>query len=800
MLRPSLDVMLRCGTAAVALALVTPMPAAAEAAHAAVPKQIGQVESGGIIREIRIEGSERIEPDTVKSYLTVAPGDPFDNEKLDKSLKALFGTGLFADVNLQRDGDALIVRVVENPIINRVAYEGNDRFDDKALNDEIRLKPRSVYTRTKVQADVKRILDLYRRSGRFAATVEPKVIQLPQNRVDLIFEVSEGKLTSIQSINFVGIKAFDADELLGIISTKESRFYRFFSSDDTYDPDRLTYDRELLRKFYLAKGYADFRVVSAVAELTPARDGFLITFTVEEGERYHVGKVGLNVGLKNLKPEDLQPLLIAKEGDFYNADDVEKSIDKLTTAVGDRGYAFVDIRPLVTRNKDERTVDLTFDIAEGPRVYVERIDINGNVTTLDRVIRRQFQLAEGDAFNTSKVKRSEQNLKNLGFFKKVEVTNVPGSAPDKTVINVDVQEQSTGMLSVGTGFSTQQGLLANVGIEQTNLLGRGQDLRISGTLSEFVQAADLSFTEPYFLNRPLAAGFDLFLTDNNNQRLQTFNLQSLGATARFGYDLSEDLHNTLRYTIREDRITDVQTNTSLFIQQEEASRTESVIGSTLFYDQRNDRLMPTAGYFASVDGSFAGLGASVRYLKGVLSGGYFYNLGSGFVVQAKQQFGAVVGINQDVFIGDRFFLGGDSLRGFANSGVGPRDLVTDEALGGNDYFSTTLEMSIPLGLPEELGITGRVFTDAGSLFGVNQQRPITERIATLNVAANGATVTTFSSITSTFIDNDDLRLSSGFGVSYKSPLGPISVDFAVPLLFEQFDQRQVVRVNFGTKF
>jgi len=777
-----LNVILGSGTAAVALLLFSSLGADAQDV---VPTS--HLEQGGTIREVRIEGSERIEPETVKSYLTVQPGDQFDNDKLDKSLKALFGTGLFADVNLKRDGDALIVRVVENPIINRVAYEGNERFDDKAINDEVHLKPRSVYTRTKVQLDVKRILDLYRRSGRFAATVEPKVVQLPQNRVDLIFEINEGKLTGIESINFVGNKAFDNGELQAIISTKESRWYRFFSSDDTYDPDRLTYDRELLRKYYLAKGYADFRVVSAVAELTPARDGFIITFALEEGERYHVGHVGLNVGLKNLTPDELQPLLTTKDGDWYNADEVEKSINVLTTAVGDRGYAFIDIRPLVTRNKDQHTVDLTYDIAEGPRVYVERIDINGNVSTLDRVIRRQFTVAEGDAFNTSKIKRSEQNLKNLGFFKKVEVTNVPGSAPDKTVVNVNVEEQSTGELSVGTGFSSTEGLLANVGIHQSNLLGRGQDLRINGTLSVFVKAVDLSFTEPYFLNRPLAAGFDIFQTQNNNQLLQTYNLYSLGATTRLGYDLYEDLHNTWRYTIREDRISNIASTASPFIVAEQASRTESVVGSTLYWDQRNDHVLPTGGYYASIDGSFAGLGADVRYLKGVLSGGYYYTFAPSWTLQAKAETGAVMGIGQDVFIGDRFYVGGDNLRGFAPSGVGPRDVKTDDALGGNDYYTASLTLTVPLGLPEELGVGGRLFVDAGSLFGVNQQRPLTQTV-------NGVTTT------DTFSDSDSLRLSTGVGVSWKSPLGPVKLDFGVPLLKEPFDQRQLINVNFGTKF
>ena len=741
----------------------------------AAAEQLAQVQQGGTIKEIRIEGSERIEPETVRSYLTVSPGDEFDNDKLDKSLKSLFQTGLFADVNLQREGDALIVRVVENPIINRVAYEGNDRFDDKALNDEVQLKPRSVYTRTKVQADVKRILDLYRHSGRFAATVEPKVIQLPQNRVDLVFEVSEGKLTSIRSINFIGAKVFGNDDLLSVVSTKESRWYRFFSTDDTYDPDRLTYDRELLRKFYLANGYADFRVVSAVAELTPDRSGFIITFALEEGERYHIGHVGLNVGLKNLKSEDLQPLLTTHEGDWYDADQVDKSVTALTNAVGDRGYAFVDVRPLITRNKDAHTIDLTYDIAEGPRVYVERIDIAGNVATLDKVIRREFTIAEGDAFNTSKVKRSEQNLKNLGFFKKVEVTNVPGSAPDKTLINVNVEEQSTGQLSVGTGFSTTEGLLVNATISQSNLLGTGEDLRLSGTLSEFVQLLQFSFTDPRFLDKPLAAGFDIFQTQNDEQQIQDYNLYQLGADIRLGFDVYEDLRDTVRYRVAQSRLTDIASSASIFIQDQAGSRTESAVGNTIVWDQRDNKIDPTGGYYVQLDESVAGLGGTVRYVKSIVSGGAYYQIAPKWVVANVTEVADVTGLGQGVAIGDRFFIGGDNLRGFATAGIGPRDSQTDDSLGGNRYITNSLTLSVPLGLPAELGVSGRVFADAGTLFGIDQTGP-------------------------TLIDNHGIRLATGFGISWKSPVGPVKIDFGVPVIKQPHDQTEVVHVNFGTRF
>ena len=362
---------------------------------------------GGTITNIRIEGIQRIEAETVRSYLVLQPGDQWDADRVDQSLKALYATGLFADVKLIRDGSTLVVKVVENPIINRIAFEGNSKLTDKDLNSEIQLRPRVVYTRTRVQNDVARILQLYRRHGRFAATVEPKVIQLSENRVDLVFEINEGPSTGVRSINFVGNTHFSDGTLRGIVDTKESRWYRFLSTSDTYDPDRLTYDRELLRKYYLAEGYADFRVVSAVAELTPDRDGFVITITVDEGERYHFGKVDVNIKLKDLPRDAVLPLLTVQSGDWYNGEAVEHSIAVLTDALGNRGYAFVEVKPEIIRNREDKTLDVVFDVQEGPQVYVDRIDINGNVRTLDKVIRREFRLVEGDAFNTSKMQRSQ---------------------------------------------------------------------------------------------------------------------------------------------------------------------------------------------------------------------------------------------------------------------------------------------------------------------------------------------------------------------------------------------------------
>jgi len=739
------------------------------------PAGAPQVPTGGTVADVRIDGTERIEPETVRSYLLIQPGDPFDADRIDQSLKALFATGLFADVTIKRDGNSLVVHIVENPIINRIAFEGNRKLNDNQLLAEVQLKPRVVFTRTKVQGDVKRVLDLYRRNGRFAATVDPKVIKLEQNRVDLVFEINEGATTGIKSINFVGSRTFSPSRLKEVIQTKESRWYRFFSNDDVYDPDRLTYDRELLRKFYLSQGFADFRVVSAVAELSPARDGFYITFTIEEGRRYKFGKIDISNQLKDIKAEDLRPFLTTRQGQRYNADQVDNSITKLTDALGNRGFAFVDIQPQVARHPENHTVDVTFNIKEGPRVYVERINIAGNVRTLDKVIRREFRLVEGDAFNAAKLRLSQQRIQNLGFFKKVDVTNEPGSTPDKAVINVAVEEQSTGEFSVGVGFSTTDGPLADISIRERNLLGRGQDLRLGFTIAQRVQQLDFSFTEPYFLDRNLSAGVDLFELTRDQQTESQFSQQSLGGSLRLGYQISEYLRQTLKYTLRKDNIFAVQTSASLFIQKEAGSRNTSSVGQVLIYDRRDSRTDPTEGYYVQLATDLAGLGGDVRYIRNVVTGGYFYPIAPQWVVSLLGEVGDIRGIGDTVRIEDRFFVGGDNLRGFATAGIGPRDTATGDALGGNQYYTGTVSLAFPLGLPQEIGLTGRVFTDIGSLFHSDDSGP-------------------------TVVDSSSLRVSTGTGVSWASPLGPIRLDLAFPIVKQSFDKRELFRVSFGTRF
>ncbi len=729
------------------------------------------------ITEIRVIGTNRIDPSTVNSYVQIQPGDTYDAARIDASLKSLFNTGLFADVTLRREGSTLIIQVVENPIINRIAFEGNRRLNDEALEAEVSLRPRVVYTRTKVQNDVKRLLDIYRRSGRFGATVVPKVIQLPENRVDLVFEVDEGPSTGIRAINFIGNSQFSDGTLRDVIQTDESAFYRFLTSDDTYDPDRLSFDRELLRRFYLSEGYADFRVVSAIAELTEDREDFVITFTLEEGPEYTFGKVGVTSRMRDVDASELEALIVGQAGEQYNADEVEETVQALTADLGARGFAFVDVRPRVNRDREQRTLDVSYEISEGPRVFVERIDITGNVRTLDKVIRREFTLVEGDAFNTAKIRATRQRLNNLGFFSRVDITNEPGEAPDRTVINVAVEEQSTGELSIGAGFSSNAGPLGDVSIRERNLLGRGQDLRLGLSVGTEQQRIDLSFTEPYFLDRNLAVGGDVFIRTTDLSDESSFEEDEQGFAIRAGYQLDPNLRHSVRYELSRQKIDDVEETASEVVKAQEGSIVTSSISNDFFFDRLNRRFNPTDGYFASWNVRVAGLGGSQQFMRNQVSTGFYTPLfDTSVIASLTGEAGHVFTFDDDqVRLTERFYLGGSSLRGFENAGIGPRDLSTDDAIGGRQFYAGTAEVTFPLGLPEEFDIKGSVFSDFGSVWNIDDPFP-------------------------NLVDDNSTRASVGVGLGWVSPFGPLRVDFASAILKEDYDKTQTFSFNFGTRF
>ena len=730
----------------------------------------------GVIRDILVEGNQRVETETVESYLRVRRGDPFDPALLDESLRSLFATGLFDDVSLERRGDVLVVRVVENPIINRVAFEGNRRISDEELEAEVRLRPRTVFSRAAVQSAVERILELYRRNGRYAATVEPKIIELDQNRVDLVFEIQEGPLTKVCGITFIGNTHYSDSTLRGTIRTVESAWYRFFTSDDTYDPDRVEFDKELLRRFYQARGYAEFKVLSAVAELTPDGRCFYITFTLEEGPQYRFGKIAIDSRLRDLEPEQLQSFVTTEEGAIYDADAIENTVQALTDEVGKLGYAFARIEPIQNIDRDNLTVDVTYRIDQGPRVYVERIDIKGNVRTLDSVIRREFRLAEGDPFNTVLLRRSIQRIRNLDFFEKVDVRTRQGSAPDRIIIEVDVAEKSTGSLSFGAGYSTADGPLADVRLSEDNLLGRGQALLLSFTVAARRQRIEFSFTEPYFLDRDLAAGIDLAHTQSDFQSESSFDETVTRGRLRASYELTEYLRHSVRYTIKNSDIHNVDEDASEFIQDEEGERLTSAIGQTFTYDRRDTRFLPSEGYVIRLDQDIAGLFGDNKYVRHELKGDFYYSIVPDVVLNLGGAAGFVFGFaGEDVHLSDRFFLGGSSLRGFAAAGVGPRDTDTDDALGGNLYYKGTVEVRFPLGLPKELRMFGRAFVDAGTLTEIDVSGPQLE-------------------------DSGSIRVSAGIGLSWLSPLGPLAIDLAQALVKEDEDDTETFRLSFGTRF
>lgn len=730
---------------------------------------------GQVIQRVAVEGTQRIDPETIGSYLKLGVGDRFDRAKMDESLKALFATGLFRDVTVRQEGSTLLVRVVENPIINRIAFEGNRKVNSNDLAQNIALRPRSVYTRARVQAAVTRLLGLYRTQGRFGATITPKVIQRPQNRVDLVFEINEGEVTGIRRISFIGNKAFSDSQLRGVVQTRESAWWRFFGSRDVYDPQRLNFDKELLRRFYLSRGYAEFRVISAVAELTPDRKNFFITFTVFEGPVYKFGTPKIVTQLKGTQAKQFESALNFKNGDRFNADKVEAIVNRMTDIAGTLGYAFVQVRPQTQVDSKSRTVNLTFQIREGPRVFVERIEIVGNRRTRDEVVRREMLISEGDAFNTAKIRLSKRRLDNLGFFSKVTITNRPGSAPDKTIVNVVVVEKATGELTIGAGFSTQEGVLGTFGIRERNFMGRGQDIALSFLISQRSTGLDLKFTEPYFLGRNLSLGVDLFRRTRSFEDESGFDVRDTGFRIRFGYRITERISQQLRYELRNNTVNNISSSASPFIQAEEGTNTTSAIGQTVSIDTRDNRFDPTLGYVASFSSDFAGVGGSERWIKLIGRAAYYYSVVPGWVISFSGEVGLIEGIGKEVPLGERFFLGGNSFRGFRFGGVGPRDLTTDDGLGGTKYYVLTAELSFPTPLPKEIGLRARIWTDIGA----NWDSP-----------AKGPTV----------FDSAAPRVSVGVGFSWRSPLGPVRFDLGFPIIKKGPDERQIFNFTFGTRF
>ncbi|MFN8930274.1 MAG: outer membrane protein assembly factor BamA [Alphaproteobacteria bacterium] len=728
------------------------------------------------VTSIQIDGNQRIETSAIETYLALDPGANVSPYELDLALKRLYDTGFFSDVTVARDGGIIRVKVVENPSVNRVVFEGNDHIKTEDLEKEITLKARSIYSRTRVQQDLKRLLDVYRRNGRYSAEITPKIIALEQNRIDLVYEITEGPSAAIQKVTFIGNEAFSSSTLENVITSEASVWYKFLSSNDKYDPDRLQFDQEQLRRFYFANGFADFKVTSAIAELSPNRDAFFVTFTVEEGKVYNFGKVNIETALDPKRTGKLKALLTTRQGQLYNATEIETSIDALVARLGDKGFAFVNVDPETVRNKGKNpTIDLTYKISEGPRVYVDRINIYGNLGTLDEVIRREFLLGEGDPFSSSKLKRSEERLNRLGFFEKVSIQNTRGSAPDRTNIDVEVQEKSTGEITFGAGFSTQDGVLADVGIKERNFLGRGQEVTARALVAAQRTQYQLGFTEPYFLGRDLSAGFDLYRSTQDLQSEASFDRAATGLILRSGFAISPDWRYQARYSYEYSDITNIRDDASIFIKQQEGQTSTSAVGQSFFYDKRDNPRDPTSGTYLRFNQDVAGVGGDQKFFRNEIFSSYHHPLAKKWTGSAGLSAGNISGISEDVAINQRFFIGSNEFLGFQTAGIGPRDLTTNDALGGENYYISNAEVKFPLGLPEDLGVSGVAFVYAGSVFGLDESGP--------NIA-----------------NSSSLRASGGFGIAWASPFGPIRVDFSNAFLKESYDRTQLVNFGFGTRF
>ncbi|MHA6723017.1 outer membrane protein assembly factor BamA [Sphingomonas sp. RS2018] len=748
-------------------------PAAAPAQNTPEPPVVvAATPDARMVKSLRVEGSQRVEPETVLSYTRLRVGQAYNNESVDQAIKDLLNSDLLADVSIAgvESGD-LVVRIRENPIINRVVLEGNKRLKNDKIEKELKLKPRQIFTRSAVRADVARIIELYRRQGRFAAVVEPKQVSLDQNRVDVIFEIREGPKSKVRQINIIGNEVFDDGKLRKEMVTKESRLTTILSSNTSYDQDRMAYDQQKLRQFYLTEGYADFRVISAVAELTPDKRDFIITYVVEEGPRYKFGDVTVDSEIRDFNNTTLAASLPMKKGDFFNATLVENSVEQLQEAAGLFGYAFSDVEPEYQRDRDTLTMGINFRIKEANRTYIERIDITGNTQTQDKVVRREMRVAEGDAFNTFLVKRSTDRINSLGYFQeKFEIEQKPGSTPDRIVLAANVEEKATGELSLSAGFSSLERFILQASIRQRNFRGKGQDLRASVNYSSYSKAVELGFTEPYLFDKNIALGGTIFRRDlnafnfNGNDRQTTYSQISTGFQLATGTPLTEYWTLSTRYTLQQDDV-DLDRATYFtngvcdplkagrYLCDAIGNRLTSSIGLGLSYDSLNSRLRPTAGQRLSLGFDFAGLGGDVRYLRGRAEGSKFWGLGrSGFVFSLVGEGGYIHSLEDSrgpgidpVRITDRFYLGEPQFRGFDIRGVGPRvqrvsftgdaatgnqalvtdrDQIIDDALGGRAYYLGRAELEIPLGAgARELGLRPSIYLQAGALFGVTRPLP-----------------------------------------------------------------------------
>jgi outer membrane protein insertion porin family len=825
---------------------------------------MAQAQTAPAASAIVVEGNRRVEADTVRSYFKLAPGERLDAAKIDSALKALYATGLFQDVHISQSGGKLIVTVVEAPVINKVAFEGNHRIKDEQMLQEIQSKERGSLSRASVQADVERIIEIYQRNGRFDVTVVPKMIDRPNNRVDLIFEINEGEKTAIKSIVFVGNNAYSAWRLKEVIKTSETTFLSFLQTTDVYDPDRIEADRDLIRRFYLKHGYADVQVVSATGVYDPAKKGFIVTFTIEEGALYHFGAVDIQSNVRAVNSDSLRPTLLMRAGQIYNGEAVEKTVEDMTIELARRGYPFGQVRPRGDRNPETRTIGVLYVVDEGTRAYIERINIHGNYRTRDYVIRREFDINEGDPYNRALVDRAERRLKNLNFFKNVKITNEPGSAPDRVVLNVEVEEQPTGDFSVEGGYSTANGWLAEVSVTERNLLGTGRYARAGVTYGQYARGVEFSYAEPYFLDYRSSMGVDLFAKQTLANTYLSYGTETYGGTLKWGLPIREDLALQLRYSgyeqsislptslddcnnINPDLVNTFPTPSALQpaapngypsttpncfalgqaslpvrVELAQGAYFTSSVGYGLVYNSLDNNKLPTSGLYISFGQDFAGVGGDVSYLRSIVDMRAYYEVVPDLISMLHLQGGDMLGFNNcptpdscvsnDGYVRmlDDFKMGPNLVRGFQPAGIGPRDITpgtTNDNIGGTMYWGASLEFQYPFYfLPKDSGFRGAVFVDSGSVWGyrAETQNPATGEVngsVTSTAIATAPAANPFvCQCGMQFADTPAVRASVGASIIWDSPFGPLRFDFAYPFLKEGYDRTQFFAFGGGTKF
>jgi outer membrane protein insertion porin family len=841
--RMNFGMRLRGGLLAALMMVATPVAATLTATLASSPA------AAQTVATIEVEGNRRVEVETIRSYFKAGPGGRLDQGAIDDGLKALIETGLFQDVKISNAGGHLLVSVVENPVIGRVAFEGNKKVKDEQLTAEVQSKPRGTFSRPMVQSDAERIAEIYRHSGRYDISVNPQIIEQPNNRVDLVFEISEGVKTGVKSIEFVGNVAYSSYRLKDVIKTRESNLLSFLGGNDVYDPDRIEADRDLIRRYYLKHGFADVQVVAALTEYDPDKKGFLVTFKIEEGQQYRVASVNFQSSISTLDGNSLASFSYVSIGSLYNAEALEKSVEEMQIEASRRGYAFAIVKPRGDRNFDAHTVSITFAIDEGPRVYIERINVRGNTRTRDYVIRREFDISEGDAYNRALVDRAERRLKNLDFFKSVKITTEPGSSSDRVVLIVDLEEKSTGDFSVSGGYSTTDGALAEVSISEKNFLGRGLFAKASVTYGQYARGVSLSFVEPYLLDYRVAGGLDVFYREQLPNSFISYGTKTVGFSPRLGFGLREDLSLQVRYSLYQQSITlptaldncnnlagpsffptpayinqalggvDPTGNTqagllpgclgdgesSLPVRQELANGATwtSSVGYTLNYNTLDNNKNPTDGLLVDFKQDFAGVGGDVSYLKSAIDGKYYSPLVADIVGVAHLQAGMLNQVgNTGLRMLDQFQMGPNLVRGFAPNGIGPRDLTffgftgSGDALGGTKYWGASYELQMPFWfLPKEVGLKGAVYADAGSLW--DYQGP-TSWAATGEV--NGLVNGKPCACAMVFDDTNVIRTSVGVGLIWASPFGPLRFDYAIPITKGKYDVVQEFKFGGGTSF